>query len=175
MTKQHTPESVLDAINVTLQEIQNTIYDYWGSVIPWSQAQARIQRHALELRILNSGDLPRKGEPLIHAQASARAIERARAARDRLNAEVLDHPERCLDQPRDGAGGLVEPPVARMSFADESLEEGSADVFHNHCVSCGRPFVPGFRGIAVGGSPDDSGLLVMCHDCAGTDLPRSAP
>jgi hypothetical protein len=175
MINKHTPESIVDAINVTLQEIQNVIYDYWAVSIPWSQANARIQRHALELRLLNQGDLPPKGEPLIVARASADAIERARAARERLREGGSEHSTTGSDQAAAPAGELVEPTAAEMSYAAGTLEEGSADVFRDRCVSCGKNFGSGSRGICVGHAPDHSGLLVMCHDCAGTDLPSPAP
>lgn len=158
MTKHHTPESIQAAIFETLSQIQGTIYDFWNADMPWSQAHARIQRHALELRILNQGDLPPTGEPLIYARASAQAIDRARAARERLRGSVApvaggsdqgptcpylydticrskppyapgpDHHPSCPNHRGDGAGGKWHFGTDQMHYGDGTLEEGSADV-----------------------------------------------
>lgn len=222
MTKNHTPESIQAAIFETLSQIQGVIYDFWNADMAWTQAHARIQRHALELRILNQGDLPKRGEPLIVAQASARAIERARAARERLNASVApvaggsdkgptcpylydtlcmskppyapgpDHHERCPNHRPAAGGEVVQTSDCAMSFADESLEEGSADVEedavlslhvgaagteleNDHCLSCDKPMGPGSRAVCAAHHPETGAVLVLCLDCYGTEPPAPAP
>jgi hypothetical protein len=222
MTKQHTPESIQHAIFLTLSQIQGVIYDFWNADIPWSEAHPRIQRHALELRLLQRGDLPPTSDPLRFVRTSARAIERANAARDRIRSHVQDcrfGPDQPaaggtsqvqttggpddsasgpddvpagLDNRPDAPRGLVQTTEDRMSYGDGTLEEGSADVepgeelplqvgatgaqlVPDECIVCGKPFVPGTRGIAVGNWADTGRPAVKCLDCLGEEPPRPAP
>lgn len=222
MTKHHTPESIQHAIFLTLSQIQGVIYDFWNADIPWSEAHPRIQRHALELRLLQRGDLPPMSDPLRFVRTSARAIERANAARDRIRAQVQDcvfgpnqpaaggsSEVQTTDGPDDSASGsddgrhgpdqstavpaeLVQTREPRMSYVDGTLEEGSADVepdeecslqvgaagaqlVPDECIVCGKPFVPGTRGIAVGNWADTGRPAVKCLDCLGEEPPRPAP
>jgi hypothetical protein len=222
MTKNHTPESVQQAIFLTLSQIQNVIYDFWNAEMPWSQAHKELQRHALELRLLDRPDLPQTVDPLRYVRTSARAIERANAARDRIKADVqtsrfgTDQPAaggisevQTTGGPDDSASGpddvqdgpdprpeeprsLVQTIEERMTYGDESLEEGSADVDtaarfplqvgalpygpeSYKCILCRKEMGPGSRARYAGAGLDDGEPRVICLDCWGDEPPRAVP
>lgn len=222
MIKKHTPESIQQAIFLTLSQIQNVIYDFWNADVPWSQAQKELQRHALELRLLDRPDIPQTIDPLRYARSAARAIERANAARDRIRADVQtsrlgmdqaaaggtaagpDHhgpdmsvrvqdDEQVRLDKRTAVGDLLDQTSEpRMTYGDDTLEEGSADVGPDdepplqvgaartwsdtgRCISCGVEFEPGSRGRAAGGFGNDGRPYVICLDCYGKEPPRAVP
>lgn len=128
MIKNHTPETLLQAQMLTLQEIQEVIFDVEASRVGLVKANQEIQRHALELRLLQQQDIPQSAEPLQYARQAARAIERARCARDRLRDGGPDLHRGGPNHPGDLAGAAVVQTSVGEHLAAGDLEEGSADV-----------------------------------------------
>jgi hypothetical protein len=130
MTNKHDADSAFKAKVVTLQQIQEIIYDFQASLVSLEHANQEIQRHALELRLLDRTVLPPGIDPLRFVRSSARAIERARAARDRLNAAGPDHHPNCPNHPDAQADPVVEPVAlsAAGAAAGEVVEPLMDDV-----------------------------------------------
>lgn len=80
MTKYHDQESLQAAIFLTLDQIQETIYDYRDAEMPWTVCLRALRMRVHELAILDSYEIPRKADPKSYARAIALAREKAAVA-----------------------------------------------------------------------------------------------